>query len=157
MIRRRQQCGFSTLELVVIFTIAVILASFIVSKYSVVTKSHRDETRKNDMSALQLGIQSYWAQTGNFPSLAQMNNVTFRNDSLNKLDPAVAQDPSWHPSNKYCASRGKLTFEASVAPHSGCYGYMASPTGCDNKAVACSGYNLNARLENGTFYSKSSS
>lgn len=157
MIRKRQQCGFSTLELVVIFTIAVILASFIVSKYSEITKAHHDDARKNDITALQLGIQSYWAQTGNFPSLAQINNATFRKDSLNKLDPAAAQDPRWYSSSKYCASNGKLTFEDSPTPHNGCYGYVASPAGCDNKAVACSGYNLTGRLENGTFYSKSSS
>src|SRR5579871_5481698 len=151
MIKRRQQCGFSTLELIVIFTIVVILASFIISKYSAVTQAHRDDERKNDITALQLGIQSYWAQTGNFPSLAQMNSESFRNNSLNKLDPSTAQDPRWSPSNKYCAKSGALAFEDSLTPHIGCYGYVASPSGCDNKAVTCSGYNLNARLENGTY------
>ena len=151
MTRRTRQLGFSTLELVVIFVIAVILASFIASKFSAVRANSRDEHRKNDITELQLGIQSYWAQTGNFPSLAQMNNASFRLASLNKLDPGAARDPRWTSSIKYCASHGLLTFEDSLSPHAGCYGYVASPDGCDNKAVACSGYNLDARLENGTY------
>ena len=157
MIKHRQQFGFSTLELVVIFAIVVILASFIASKYTAVSQAHRDDTRKNDITSLQLGIQSYWAQTGNFPSVAQMDSATFRNSSLNKLDTRAAQDPRWNSHNKYCARAGTLTFEDSIIPHVGCYGYVATPAGCDNKAVACTGYSLNAHLENVTYYSKSSS
>src|SRR5579863_9352966 len=106
MIKHHQQSGFSTLELVVIFAVAVILASFIASKYTAVSQAHRDDTRKNDITSLQLGIQSYWAQTGNFPSLAQMNSASFRNSSLNKLDTGAAQDPRWSSHNKYCARAG---------------------------------------------------
>lgn len=154
---KKTKGGFTTLELVVILIVVVMLATFIGSKYEIVRQTRRDDQRKNDIAALELGIESYWAQTGNFPSLAQLNNHEFRDTSLNKLDPGAAQDPSWNSRNKYCASQRTVTFENIASPHKGCYGYVPSPSGCDNKATACSGYSLNARLESGGFYSKSSS
>ena len=155
--RRRSNSGYSTIELALIFVVAVILAGFVASKYQAIRQTRRDDTRKNDITQLQLGIQSYWAQTGNFPSLAQMDSAGFRANSLNKLDPSAAQDPRWNSGNKYCATKGKLGFEDSLEPHTGCFGYVPSPSGCDNKDTACSGYSLSAKLEAGGYYSQSSS
>jgi len=148
--------GFSTFELLIIFVVAALLATFVASKYSAVRQARHDEKRKNDVASIQLAIQSYWAQTGNFPSLAQMNDPSFQKKSLNNLQTSAIRDPLWSAKNKFCRSNGSPVFENSSSPNKGCYGYSALPAGCDNKATACSGYLLNARLETGGFYGRSS-
>lgn len=86
-----------------------------------------------------------------------MNSTNFRTSSLNKLLAAAAQDPRWSSHNKFCAPGGKLAFEESATPHTGCYGYVPTPANCDNKTAACSGYELSVKLESGGYYTKSGS
>jgi hypothetical protein len=106
--------------------------------------SRADDTeRKTDINALHGQVEAYQAVNGMYPSLAEMNDPSWRSKNLKGLDDAALQDP---------AGSAKTLVAAPVA-HS--YSYQATPAGCDNASKGdCTGYTLTATLDGGGTYVK---
>ncbi|MBX4197416.1 prepilin-type N-terminal cleavage/methylation domain-containing protein [Candidatus Saccharibacteria bacterium] len=139
--------GFTIVELLIVIVIIGILAALVVTTYSGIQKKARDTERKTDVNALHGQVEAYQAQNGKYPSLAQMNDSTFRGNNLKGLDAAALKDP-----NDQSASP---TLAAS--PASNVYSYQATPANCDNGANGdCTTYTLTATLEAGGTYVKQS-
>jgi hypothetical protein len=102
-----------------------------------------DAERKTDINALHGQLEAYQALNGRYPSLAEMNDPSWRSKNLQGLDGAALQDPAG----------STKTLVAAPAAHS--YSYQATPAGCDNASKGdCTGYTLTATLDDGGTYVK---
>jgi prepilin-type N-terminal cleavage/methylation domain-containing protein len=142
---KKNSRGFTIVELLIVIVVIGILAALVVTTYNGIQQKARDTERKTDVNALHGQVEAYSAQNGKYPTLANINDSTFRQNNMKGLDPAALQDPKG-TSQALCG-----TVQAD------CYAYVATPTGCDNAANGdCTGYTLTATLEAGGTYVKQS-
>jgi len=152
-IAKTAQKGFTIVELLIVIVVIGILAALVVTTYNGIQQKARDTERKTDLNALHSHAEAYQAENAKYPSVAEYNDATFRSTSMKGLDGAAMQDPKWSDANTNCTASGAVQFQDTGSPASGCYGYTASPNGCDNGANGdCSGYTITANLESGGTY-----
>jgi hypothetical protein len=105
----------------------------------------KDTERKTDINALRGQLEAYWADKGFYPTLASLNDPTWRSANLLGLDEAALKDPD--------GSSSKL----AAAPAKNVYSYVTVPATCDNGTHGnCNSYTLTATLSDGSAYSKQS-
>ncbi|QQS18731.1 hypothetical protein IPL68_01455 [Candidatus Saccharibacteria bacterium] len=112
-----------------------------------ITAKGRDVERQTDISTMQAHLEAYYANEGNYPSIAQLNDAGWLKKNMIGLNPEALRDPE--------GSSAKLAAVASQ----GVYGYTASPANCEggeNAGISCDTFTLTALLSNGTKYSKDS-
>lgn len=141
-LKKRSSQGFTIVELLIVIVVIGILATLVIVTYSGIQQKARDTKRKTDIRAVQGQLEAYYSQNSKYPTLANMNDATFRSANLKGLDPAALQDP-------------KGTTQALCAATSAtCYGYALTPAACDNGAGGdCANYTLTATLEGGGTFS----
>lgn len=105
--------------------------------------SAADTERTNDIKALHGQLEAYYAQFGYYPTLANMNDSTWRATYMKGLDSEALKDPA-----------GSAATLAAV-PEVKKYSYDVKGTGsatCDNSTSNCTSYTLTATLDaGGTF------
>ncbi len=143
--------GFTIVELIVIILIIGVLLTVLILTYSGVQIRQRNTARINDIKLIQSNLETFYAQSGFYPSLSNMNNPNWTKSNLKNLDASALVDPS----NKAGTPRFATT------PMINEFSYQPTATNgtssCDNKTVACGKYTLTATLEenSGTFVEKS--
>lgn len=141
-LRKVKDRGFTIVELLIVIVVIGILATLVITTYNGIQQKARDTKRKTDVNALQGHVESYFTESGKYPTLANINDSTFRSANMKGLDPAALQDP-------------KGSAQTLVgSPQANAYSYQASPSGCDNSTTDCTGYTLTATLEAGGTYVK---
>lgn len=155
--RRKLDFGFSTFELLIALAIVCVLGTIVLTKFSEIRQSTRNDQRKTDITTIQTGVDIYKASNGKYPSLSQINNADFRKTNLKSISQASLQDPKWSSKNKLCSSSKTALIQDSIKPDTGCYGYAVSPANCDNASIDCTSYTLTANLEPSQTFSKQSS
>lgn len=142
--------GFTIVEILVIILIIGILLTILILTYSGIQIRQRNTTRINDIKLIQANLETFYAQSGFYPTLAEMNSPAWTKSNLKAVDPSALQDPS----AKSTAPR----FADAPTPDEFAYQPTASSgSPCDNKTVACGKYVLTATLEGnaGTFVENS--
>jgi len=134
--------GFTIVELLIVIVVIGILATLVITTYNGIQEKARDTKRKTDINAIQGQVEAYQAQNGKYPTLANINDATFRAANMKGLDPAALQDPKGSTE----ALCGTTT--------ANCYVYAATPAACDDSTTDCTGYTLTATLEGGGTVSK---
>ena len=155
-IKKAAAAGFSTIELLLIIALVFLFSAIIVFEGKNVREKNRDTNRKNTITSLQDQTEAYQAETGNYPTVAQINNANFRKTNFKDFDSKLLRDPLWKSSNTTCTASGQPVLQDSSTPAKGCLGYKPAPAGCDNKNVDCTSYTLTANLESGGHYQKQS-
>lgn len=143
---KRNNRGFTIVELLIVIVIIGILAGLVIVTYRGIQQKARDTERKTDINAIHGQVEAYSAENGKYPTLVNVNDSAFRAANLKGLDPAALRDPKGDAD----------TLEATT--DSDDYGYAATPANCDNTVTNgdCTGYTLTATLEGGGTYSKAS-
>lgn len=137
--------GFTIVELLIVIVVIGILAGLVVVTYTGIQQKARDTERKTDVNALHGQLEAYQAQNGKYPTLANVNDATFRSANMKGLDPAALQDPK---------GTAQTLVDAAIADS---YAYTVLPATCDNGAAGdCTSYTLTATLEAGGTYVKQS-
>ena len=103
----------------------------------------RDIERMTDIKALHGQLEVYFNDKGTYPSLANLNDTTWRTANMRGLDLAALKDPAWTSTTAACNSVGKATLIST--PINGCYGYKAIPVNCGPSS--CTKYTLSVLLE----------
>ena len=143
--------GFTIVEILVLLLIIGILSTILVLTYSGVQIRQRNNTRISDVKLIQANLETYYAQTGFYPTLTNMNSVTWTEKNLKALNSSALSDPS--------LKVGVLRFNSIPVAYQFSYQPTSSngTSACDNKTVACGKYTITATLEgnSGTFSEKS--
>jgi prepilin-type N-terminal cleavage/methylation domain-containing protein len=143
---KRKQSGFTIVELLIVIVVIGILAAIVITTFTGVQKKGRDADRKSDINAIYSQVEVYFAENAKYPSLANMNDSTFRSTNLKGLSDDALTDPK--------GSSATLV----GTPASNSYAYAATPSGCDNGANGdCTGFTLTATLEAGGTFVKNGS
>jgi prepilin-type N-terminal cleavage/methylation domain-containing protein len=153
----RRTSGFTVIELLVVIVLVVILGSLVALTYSGVRAKNRNASRQTTVDALQGQLEAFYAENSKYPTLADLNNATWRSQQLKNLPSDALQDPRWNKDAKSCTTDGKPV--ATTTPAANCYSYQvtaANGDACDNVKTDCAHYTLTALLEGGDKYVKSS-
>jgi general secretion pathway protein G len=136
---KKNNRGFTIVELLIVIVVIGILAALVIVTYNGIQQKARDTERKTDIKALQGHLEAYWADNAKYPTLAQVNDTTFRQNSFKGLDLSAFADPK---------NPGTQTLCDNATPTLGCYNYHVTPDGCDNATAGdCTNYILQAVLE----------
>ncbi|MBX4201527.1 type II secretion system GspH family protein, partial [Candidatus Saccharibacteria bacterium] len=92
-LKNKASKGFTIVELLIVIVVIGILAALVVTTYNGIQQKARDTERKTDVNALHGQIEAYSAQNGKYPTLANMNDATFRSTNMKGLDTAALGDP----------------------------------------------------------------
>ena len=137
---KRKETGFTIVELLIVIVVIGILAALVITTFNGIQKKGRDTERQTDIKALHGQVEAYFAQNGNYPTLAQLNDRSddgFVDTNLKGLDDGAFEDPT-----------GNTEELANSATPDGQYGYVVAPVTCDNEAGGdCESYELVANLE----------
>lgn len=143
--------GFTIVEILVIILVIGILSTILVLTYSGIQVRERNSTRIANIKLTQSHLETFYAQSGYYPDLSQLNDPSWVTINLKGTDQTTLRDPS--------IKVGILDF--SSAPTKNQYSYQPTSSDgvspCDNKTVTCAKYTLTATLEanSGTFVEKS--
>lgn len=141
------QKGFTIVELLIVIVVIGILATLVIVTFTGIQQKARNTKRNTDINAIQSHLEAFYAQNGNYPTLAHMNDSTWRSTNVKGLDPAALKDPKGSAS----------TLVASPAANS--YAYAVTDdagASCAADESTCSKYTLTATLEGGGTYVKQS-
>lgn len=106
----------------------------------------RDTERKNDITAIQAALEVFYAETGYYPELFDVNDVAARNFWGISIATEVLRDPSG-TSATLAAKPARNVYSYEVTGNNG--------VSCNNSSVKCTKYTLTATLEAGGTYTKS--
>jgi type II secretory pathway pseudopilin PulG len=138
--------GFTSIELILLIVIVGILSALVITTRAGVQQNERDTERQRDIKELRNGLESYFAQTNQYPTLKDFNSSAWRTANMKSIDGEVFHDPS----NKSNASQLLV-----AKPMKDAYAYIvtsASGTDCGTPKSPCTQYSLTATLEaGGTF------
>lgn len=98
----------------------------------------QDTERQTDIRAIHGQLEAFAAQNGFYPSLANLNDLTWISTTFKGLDKEALKDP-----------RGGQ-YKLVSTPSANNYAYAATPSGCNE----CEGYKLTAMLSDGSTYVK---
>ncbi|MCX7881308.1 MAG: type II secretion system protein GspG [Patescibacteria group bacterium] len=120
--------SFTLIEILVVATIIVLLASGGIVSYSQFLKQSRDAKRKADLEQIKAALEMYRSNNGYYPSGNSVSNLSILTGSPKYIE-SIPQDPR---------------------PSLYKYDYDAIPSGCNNVSPNyCYDYNLGAKLESG--------
>lgn len=144
--QRSNQRGFTTIEIVLVLIVIGVLAGLVITTRAGVQQNQRDSERQRDIKELRDGLEGYFANANQYPTLANLNDESWRAANLKALEPSVFQDPS-SKSDKLVDKPTPKAYTYSVTSASG------APCGSAN--TPCTQYTLTATLEGGGTYTKS--
>ena len=145
---KKKEQGFTIVELLIVIVVIGILALLVITTFTGIQKKARDSERETDVSAVAAQVEAYHAQNAKYPTLANLQDASWVSANLKGLDANALKDPKW-------STGSAPTATSSV----GSYGYVATPTGCDNTVANgdCDNFELTATKESGgTFVKKTS-
>lgn len=140
---KNKNSGFTIVELLIVIVVIGILAGLVVTTFTGIQQKARNTERQTDIKAIHGQVEAYYAQNGKYPTLANLNDATWRTANMKGLDEEALQDP-------------KGAAQTLVdAPAANSYAYAVGPANCDNGAGGdCATYTLTATNEGGGTYSK---
>lgn len=139
-----KQRGFTIVELLIVIVVIGILAALVITTFTGIQQKARNTERQTDVKAIHGQVEAYYAQNGRYPTLANLNDGTWRASNMKGLDPEALKDP-----------KGTAQTLANAAA-ADVYSYVVTPSGCDNASNGdCTGYTLTATYEGGGTFAKS--
>lgn len=138
--------GFTIVELLIVIVVIGILAALVVTTFTGIQQKARNTERQTDIKAIHGQVEAYYAQNGRYPTLANLNDSTFRSANMKGLDEEALSDPK---------GTGP-TLVAAPAANAYAYAVFAADgtTACDNATNDCAVYTLTATNEGGGTFEK---
>lgn len=143
---KSKQKGFTIVELLIVIVVIGILAALVITTFTGIQKKARDTERTTDIKAMHGQVEAYYAQNGNYPTLAHMNDSTWRGTNMKGLDAEALKDPKG----------AAQTLVGAAAANA--YSYAVGPADCvdgTDSGTGCATYTLTATLEGGGTFAKS--
>lgn len=146
MTLRRNNKGFTIVELLIVIVVIGILAALVITTFAGIQERARNTERETDIKAIHGHLETFYADNGYYPALADINDATWRGNNVVGLD-----DDALVPPNSTTTT---LAASAGGTPEQ--YGYTADNGGaaCATAGSQCDNYTLTANLEGGGTYTK---
>ncbi|MBP9761963.1 type II secretion system protein [Candidatus Saccharibacteria bacterium] len=151
MVSLKNKKGFTIVELLIVIVVIGILATLVLVTFTGANQKGRNSQRQTDVNAVQSHVETFYAQHGFYPTLADLQTASFVSTYMKGLDPDALKDP-----------KGPTTAIAATSD-SDQYGYTATGTspGCTNTTATtitanepedngCDGFSITATLEGKT-------
>ncbi|MEI9913478.1 MAG: prepilin-type N-terminal cleavage/methylation domain-containing protein [Candidatus Saccharibacteria bacterium] len=139
----KKQNGFTIIELLIVIIVIGILAAIVISTYSGIQVKQRNSKRQTDVQALQTQLEAFYSQNGYYPSLTDINTVTWRDKNMTNLNAGDMVDPSAKDQN---SADAKLASTPAIDT----YSYQVTDSNgnsCESKDTNCAKYTLTASFE----------
>jgi prepilin-type N-terminal cleavage/methylation domain-containing protein len=141
--RNKSHSGFTIIELLIVVIVLGLLIAIVLTTYSGIQVKQRNLTRQNDIQDIQKQLEAFYSQNGYYPSLKDINNVTWRDKNMANLSPSNMIDPS---------AKDKNTADAALAakPAADIFAYEVTDSNgnsCETKDTDCAEYTLTATFE----------
>jgi prepilin-type N-terminal cleavage/methylation domain-containing protein len=147
--------GFTIVELLIVIVVIGILATLVIVTFTGIQQKARNSQRQTDVNAMDSHVEAYYAQTGNYPTFAQLSDATWRGTNMKGLDPQALIDPKGNALANAQAATGVYTY-SYVATESANANAACTATGTTDD-TQCDTFTLSANLEaNATPYQKKS-
>lgn len=133
----------TTTELIAIIVVIGILLGLIIATQTSNAEQQKNTERKRDISELHVELESYYSQYSKYPTLAELNNITWRTTYMKGVTTQVFRDPSG------------TSYHLVTMPTKNVYAYHATSatgTACNDTTTPCLQYTLTTTLEGGTTY-----
>src|SRR5580693_4493282 len=91
---RKNNKGFTIVELLIVIVVIGILALLVITTYSGIQAKARNAKRQNDIQALQTQLEAFFQQNGYYPSRTDMNTASWITTNMKSLDTNALTDPS---------------------------------------------------------------
>ena len=142
----KKDSGFTIVELLIVIVVIGILAGLVITTFTGIQQKARNTERQTDIKAIHGQVEAYYAQNGKYPTLANLNDSTWRTANMKGLDPEALKDPK---------GAGQTLV---AAPASNAYAYAVfaadGTTACDNTTTDCAVYTLTTTYEGGGTFAK---
>src|SRR5882757_3970226 len=90
---KSNRSGFTIVELLIVIVVIGILAGLVITTFTGIQQKARNTERQTDIKAIHGQVEAYYAQNGRYPTLANLNDVTWRGANMKGLDPEALKDP----------------------------------------------------------------
>lgn len=137
---KRNNKGFTIIELLIVIVIIGILATIIIATYSSLQSKARNAKRQSDITAIQGQIELYYGSNNHYPTLANLNDSNWVSTNMKGFDQDAFSDPSNPTQSKTLLA----------APAAKSYSYEVKDSdgaSCESAAENCSQYVLTATYE----------
>jgi prepilin-type N-terminal cleavage/methylation domain-containing protein len=137
---KNKQSGFTIVELLIVIVVIGILAALVITTFNGIQQKGRDTERQTDIKAIHGQLEAYYAQNGNYPTLAEIDTPTEATTLFKGLDKEALSDPQANPK----------TYVLVSAPAAKAYSYQVYESdGTTNCTVAanCAKYILTTTTE----------
>lgn len=144
---KKKEQGFTIVELLIVIVVIGILAALVITTFTGIQQKARNTERETDIKAIHGQVEAYYAQYGNYPTLANIQDTVWRDDNMKGLDAEALVDPK--------GNDGDVPVQTEAAGDN-LYTYDVQPAGCDNTSGnECLDYTLTAEPEgDGDAYTK---
>lgn len=135
----RNKKGFTIVELLIVIVVIGILAALVIVTFAGIQQRARNTERETDIKAIHGHLETFFADNGYYPSLADINSGAA---AMPGLDREALIPPN----------SSTTTLAASAGGNPEQYGYAATASGGGSCAAAgneCADYTLTANLEGG--------
>jgi prepilin-type N-terminal cleavage/methylation domain-containing protein len=143
---QRKQHGFTIVELLIVIVVIGILAALVITTFTGIQQKARNTERETDIKAVYGQVEAYYAQSGKYPTLANMNDAAWRQANMKGLDSEALKDPKGTAAT-LAGSAGANAYSYAVTASDG--------TACDNATKDCAEYTLTATYEGSGTFSRS--
>jgi prepilin-type N-terminal cleavage/methylation domain-containing protein len=134
--------GFTIVELVIVIVVIGILTAIILSTHNGIEVKARNNTRQSDIGYIQTQLESYDSQNGHYPSLADLNNASWRDKNMKGFNVGDMIDPS--------SGASSVTALFAATPAAKIYSYQVTDSNgntCEKDDTNCAQYTLTATYE----------
>lgn len=150
---KKQNKGFTIVELLIVIVVIGILALLVITTYSGIQAKARNSKRQSDIASLQTQLEAFFSQNGYYPSLTDLNTgtsatsnapSTWATTNMKSLDQNALTDPSNTSGSKQLAATGAAGLTAKE------YAYTVSNSSgasCESADTTCAQYTLTANFE----------
>ncbi len=144
--------GFTIVELLIVIVVIGILATLVIVTFTGIQQKGRNSQRQTDINAVDSHVESFYAQHGFYPTLADLQSSTFVSKWLKGLDPEALRDPKQASGQtiKATSSSSEYSYVASNTGGTGCTNTTATTfdaTSGDPIDNGCDKFVLTATLE----------
>lgn len=143
MIRiKNRQNGFTIVELLIIIVVIAILVAIILATHSGIEVKTNNNTRQADIQYLQTQLETYDSQNGHYPSLTDINSVSWRDKNMPGFNTSKMIDPS--------SDQTTADAHLSPSPAADIYSYQVTDSNgnsCESDDTNCAQYTLTATYQ----------